>query len=760
MEGIPCSSGPETLALLRTGARFDAGILDIQMPDMDGYQLAHAIREQPSFERLPLIAFSSVGQRRAETEAAGFTSSFAKPIKPAQLIHALAEVFVGAPVRIRDTASVSEFDPTLGKRYPLRILLAEDLVVNQKLMIAMLGKMGYRTDVAANGLEVLEALERQQYDIVLMDMQLPERDGLEASRQSQSRWPAEGRPRIVALTANAMREDREACVAAGMEDYLAKPVRLRELVNALVRAGEIVIARTGRKEPEAESREQDAPDPTRAADTGPHDAPSTVPDPSHAPPQPGSAPSGMPVPTAQFVLSPSEPVLDEVMRAQYREMREGGMPEMVGELLAAFQGDADRLLPAIGAAVAAGDAATLRSAAHGMKGAAGNLGGRRLAAVCYELEKRGRDNRLEGAKTLAPLVEPEYQALIAALREESGSAAVPSPEAAVTSGATPASAAMAPGAPQTPAASAAEHEASSEKRELPGISPPQSPVQASQPVLDEGMRAQYREMREGGMPELVGELLAAFRSDAERLLGEIERAVHAGDAAALRSSAHGIKGAAGNLGGLRLHSLCYELECMGRDGRLEHAPALLPHLLPEYEALVAALGAEASGNAVAIPGEGTPRTEAQVSSADTGIGGGPQTDTAVRGNPPVVAPPSALETSNAVFAPDMAGQIEMLAESGMLPELIEALETDIRSGLHKAIAAIVAGEPAALAEAAHGILGAAGNLGGAALADRARALEEHAGRRGTDGAEGLLSSLELEYARLDSALRAMAEGKE
>jgi CheY-like chemotaxis protein len=126
-------------------------------------------------------------------------------------------------------------DPGLAARHPLRILLAEDNVVNQKLALRLLQQMGYRADVASNGIEVIESIERQPYDVVLMDVQMPEMDGLEASRRiTAKRRPGE-RPRIVAMTANAMAGDREECLAAGMDDYVTKPIRVDELVTALTR---------------------------------------------------------------------------------------------------------------------------------------------------------------------------------------------------------------------------------------------------------------------------------------------------------------------------------------------------------------------------------------------------------------------------------------------------------------------------------------------------------------------------------------------
>jgi len=123
----------------------------------------------------------------------------------------------------------------MAERHPLRILLAEDNVVNQKLALRLLQQMGYRADVAGNGIEAIECVARQPYDVVLMDVQMPEMDGLEASRRITTKWPPGQRPRIVAMTANAMQGDREACLAAGMDDYVTKPIRVDALVEALMR---------------------------------------------------------------------------------------------------------------------------------------------------------------------------------------------------------------------------------------------------------------------------------------------------------------------------------------------------------------------------------------------------------------------------------------------------------------------------------------------------------------------------------------------
>ena len=128
----------------------------------------------------------------------------------------------------------TKIDPELAARHPLRILLAEDNAVNQKLAMRLLSQMGYRADLAGNGIEAIERIEREPYDVVLMDVQMPEMDGLEASRRITAQWPVGQRPRIVAMTANAMQGDREACLAAGMDDYVTKPIRVDALMQALI----------------------------------------------------------------------------------------------------------------------------------------------------------------------------------------------------------------------------------------------------------------------------------------------------------------------------------------------------------------------------------------------------------------------------------------------------------------------------------------------------------------------------------------------
>jgi len=211
---------------------FDLVVIDMHMPQMDGVALARRLRElRPE---LPRVLFTSLGRR--EVEESLFAAVMTKPLRQSQLFDTLVTVLhhdaLHEPAHVPQPPAAPRLDAALAARHPLRILLAEDNAVNQKLALRLLAQMGYRADVAGDGVEAVECMQRQPYDLVLMDVQMPEMDGLEATRLIVERLGAQ-RPRIVAMTANAMQGDREACLAAGMDDYLTKPIRVEALVQAL-----------------------------------------------------------------------------------------------------------------------------------------------------------------------------------------------------------------------------------------------------------------------------------------------------------------------------------------------------------------------------------------------------------------------------------------------------------------------------------------------------------------------------------------------
>jgi len=233
MEPVAVELPSQALALFENGEHFDVAAVDMLLPEMDGLELARRIRLHPNGQELPLVLLTSLAGLPQARSALEFSAQLVKPVRASQLYNALLAA-LGEAVAAHAPAETAG-DDRGPETSSLRILLAEDNAVNQKVALRILDRLGYRADVASNGLEALDALERHRYDVVLMDVQMPEMDGLDASRRIRERWPDRSRPRIIAMTANAMIEDREACLAAGMDDYVAKPVRPEELAEALGR---------------------------------------------------------------------------------------------------------------------------------------------------------------------------------------------------------------------------------------------------------------------------------------------------------------------------------------------------------------------------------------------------------------------------------------------------------------------------------------------------------------------------------------------
>jgi PAS domain S-box-containing protein len=235
------SSGGEAIEWVkRTSEAFDVALLDFHMPRMDGGMLGQRLKELCPDLPLVLLSSGDVSDRSL------FDAVLAKPVKIGRLHAVLLDALSGTRAVIRLESKANAFDPEMAGRMPLRVLLAEDNVVNQKVTLHQLGRMGYRAEVVADGLEAVDAVKRQCYDVVLMDMQMPEMDGLEATRCIRRTIPAEHQPRIVALTANARNEDRQDCLDAGMDDFVSKPVNVVELRAVLERSYASVVSHASR----------------------------------------------------------------------------------------------------------------------------------------------------------------------------------------------------------------------------------------------------------------------------------------------------------------------------------------------------------------------------------------------------------------------------------------------------------------------------------------------------------------------------------
>jgi len=240
------ASARQALEMLRNASGadpYDLAILDMQMPEMDGLMLARAIKDNPAIASTRLVMLTSLGNQldAEDMKRAGIEACVLKPVKQSRLFSRVAEVMAGHQPLARkktQTATLTLTTPITPppdlSRKPVRILLAEDNVINQKVALGLLNNIGYKADVAANGLEVLEALKVRPYDLILMDCQMPELDGYETTHHIRAN-PDSGSMRIIAMTANAMRGESEKCLDAGMDDYLSKPVRIEALRDMLAR---------------------------------------------------------------------------------------------------------------------------------------------------------------------------------------------------------------------------------------------------------------------------------------------------------------------------------------------------------------------------------------------------------------------------------------------------------------------------------------------------------------------------------------------
>lgn len=231
-------SSKEALEWLRGTEPFDIVTLDYKMPELDGLSLARYIAEVPHRGKVPLLLLTSALVTREEAAKTGaqFHAVLTKPIRMSQLL----DSFMGALGFAVPSAKPAEAVAAIGAggngTTALRLLIAEDNPVNQKVALYMLQRLGLRADVVDSGRKAVLAVEKDGYDVILMDVQMPDMDGLEATRQICARWPAGKRPWIIAMTAGALAADRERCLEAGMDDYLAKPIRVQDLDEALRRA--------------------------------------------------------------------------------------------------------------------------------------------------------------------------------------------------------------------------------------------------------------------------------------------------------------------------------------------------------------------------------------------------------------------------------------------------------------------------------------------------------------------------------------------
>ncbi|MBD3880357.1 response regulator [Phormidium tenue FACHB-886] len=362
MKATAVGSGNCALEVIQQNS-FDLLVLDAKMPDLDGLTLAGAIRQHPHFRETPLILLTPIGKSESTLGAKSIkvAAYLNKPLKYNQLAQVLIRVLNGQ-TQATPATPLQSAEP-LGTRHPLRILLAEDHLVNQKMALLILQRLGYRADVASNGIEVLGALRRQPYDLVLMDVQMPEMDGLSATRRICQEWQV--RPRIVAMTANAMQGDRQRCLDAGMDDYITKPIRVNELVQVLEKA------------------------------------------------QPLTDDSNRTSQASSLLVSTFDTLQD------VRRNAGADNPKDWIEIIDCYLEESPKLLHLLQEALAQADLTTLRRTAHTLKAGSATLGAQSLAHLCKQLEAMLQSDEIPNAASdYVCQIEAEYDKVQIALSLE------------------------------------------------------------------------------------------------------------------------------------------------------------------------------------------------------------------------------------------------------------------------------------------------------------------------------------------------------
>jgi PAS domain S-box-containing protein len=359
------NSPGKALEWVRKGDPFDVGIIDMMMPEMDGVHIAKELRTMRTRESLPLILCSSSGQSAAEFNTGDLFAAFlSKPIKQDQVFESMMSAITGMK-RAAKTVPPVQLKP-LTQQMPLSILVAEDNPINQKLILRVLQQIGYHADLAANGIEVLKATGQKKYNLIFMDVNMPEMDGLEATRKIVNASAQSARPVIVAVTADALQGDRDKCIEAGMDDYITKPIRVSDIRGVLERWGKISTERT-----------------------------------EHVAVTP--------------VTSDLGPLEQSMLKRMHQLGLETDFAFMV-ELIDTYAPSFEKQIHLLIEACSKNDAHTLHQAAHSLKGAGLNIGAEEFGALCKSIEKLAFQNDFAAVKSAIATLQQEKQRLLDALQ--------------------------------------------------------------------------------------------------------------------------------------------------------------------------------------------------------------------------------------------------------------------------------------------------------------------------------------------------------
>lgn len=386
---IPVLSGKAALDEFEKGAVFDLAVLDMTMPKMDGVMLAQKIRQYPGTAELPLVLLSSVNQpvESRQHSDVNFADVLKKPLRSSHLYNTLIGN-LGPHAARKSEYEIAhsrkpQIDSEMGHRHPLSILMAEDNSVNQTVALHMLKSIGYCADVAANGEEVLGFLKNRWYDVILMDIMMPVMDGVEATRQIRQNWPEEHQPRIIAMTADALSGRRKTYLSAGMDDYITKPVQMRELIQAIMNSlrlgaddkAEIPVQKTEKSVPES----------------------SVEPDILHSMTDDGDRPDD------------PEPPDKNIFDKQEMLERIGGSESLCKKLIGMSLESMPAQIEKLKVALDENDVKGIKMQAHTLKGMFGNMAAHNLHNAAFKMETAAKNGDMDKVHLLMGSLNHEFE---------------------------------------------------------------------------------------------------------------------------------------------------------------------------------------------------------------------------------------------------------------------------------------------------------------------------------------------------------------
>jgi len=340
----------------------DVVTMDLKMPGMDGITLAEQVAPD-----LPLVLLSSLGYHENQPGGSRFSACLTKPVKPSLLYDCLTRLVTHQLNSIPRPVTKPRFNREIGSQHPLRLLVAEDNEINQKLVTSILSRLGYQPEIANNGLEALRILHEKPFDVVLMDVQMPEMDGETATVHIRQDFPPTQQPRVIAMTANALPGDRERYLAAGMDDYLSKPIRIDELVRVLLES-----------QPLGTSISTTPPEISGVAKVSPASS------------------------------QPEACTFDMSLLREFSEMMGEGGVELAKELLRMYRRNSVDLIDSLQKNLDGQNSADLHRVAHTLKGNSSQVGAARLSGLCFTLEQIAQSGSRDGAQAVLEQIKAEF----------------------------------------------------------------------------------------------------------------------------------------------------------------------------------------------------------------------------------------------------------------------------------------------------------------------------------------------------------------